>query len=534
MEIFNIGPLELLIFLILAFVLLGPKDMVLTAYKIGQAIRKFVRSPVWREILRSAQEIRELPTKLMDDTGLQQELEAIKKDTQDTVKEVNASMNEATKAMRVPEAEHIKLETGPKIEPAAGTIPAASQSSVESVPSMPAVFSGPPIPGLAQIPATDKKIGESEPIPGDSDSEIQAVVEPEAQAAVEATQTEPGVAAISNNDVVEPVGEKPKRVSRKKTQKVAESDPIVPVESHTEDVAVIPEAKTPKRTSRKKSAKVEVVDQDVILPNEDAGVTVNEIVEERPKRGKSRKTEIIDIGDDQAHEDSKVQASVLEPANGPESSAPMEQKPKKTSRRKPVEVAVVDEVSGITDLSPIAEPLKDIAATATTQPEVEQPEKPGRKKGIRKKESDSAAVDFVESNASTTILAIPEPDKESNNDDVPTVIDPPKKVTRKKVVSPVDFGQAQAAEAAGEQAITASIGLQKPIDMAESQPSLEIDAKKPVAASRRKRKVSEADNGHSNDIELVPVAETSKEAVEPETQPVVKRSRSPKRTAPAE
>jgi Sec-independent protein translocase protein TatA len=156
MEIFNIGPLELIIFLILAFVLLGPKDMVITAYKVGQAIRKFVRSPVWREILRSAQEIRELPTKLMDETGLQEELDAIKNDTQATLKEVNSSIKEVTEAARVPEAEHIRLETGPNITSASSTVPAATGNTYPppvtkpspEIRTMPAVFSGPPVPGM--------------------------------------------------------------------------------------------------------------------------------------------------------------------------------------------------------------------------------------------------------------------------------------------------------------------------------------------------------------------------------------------------
>ena len=217
MEIFNIGLPEILIFLLIAFVLLGPKDMVLTAYKIGQAIRKFVRSPVWREILHSAQEIRELPTKLMDESGLKEELEAIQKDTREAVQEVNASVKEAVEAARVPEAEHIRLETGPTIAPADGTVTASGPTypppvtpKKEELPAMPAVFDGPPVPGLARFP-TPAAV-----------EQPAAVDEPPAVSETPAAVDEPP--AVSESPAAVPPR---KRAPRKKKEEV----PAPPVEA---------------------------------------------------------------------------------------------------------------------------------------------------------------------------------------------------------------------------------------------------------------------------------------------------------------
>ena len=206
MEIFNIGLPELFIFLILAFILLGPKDMVLTAYKVGESVRKFVRSPIWKEILKQAQEIRELPTKLMDETGLKEELESIQKDTQDAVKEVNTSIKEAVDAARVPEAEHIKLDTTLPTTPASGTVPAtttpaspAPVSSSSSQPAMPAVFDGAPIPGLAKLPesstpeaanAAPTQTAASQPPDSEKAAEKEAAAV-KSSAAVEGTVSEP-------------------------------------------------------------------------------------------------------------------------------------------------------------------------------------------------------------------------------------------------------------------------------------------------------------------------------------------------------
>jgi Sec-independent protein translocase protein TatA len=110
MEILNIGPLELIIILVLMFVVLGPKQMVVTAYRIGSWIRGFVRSPMWKEILGYSMEIRELPQKLMDETGLKETLEEVRQSTQEATNELNQTVNEAVEAARVPEAEHLRVD----------------------------------------------------------------------------------------------------------------------------------------------------------------------------------------------------------------------------------------------------------------------------------------------------------------------------------------------------------------------------------------------------------------------------------------
>ena len=138
MEILNIGPLELLIFLIIAFILLGPRDMVLTAYKIGQFIRSIVRSPIWQEIMGYSRDIRDLPTKLMDETGLREELNSVQETTKDAMKEVNTSLREVSKAAEVPEASHLRIQpTGSSTQPAVpAPVPAVAHAASETLPSV--------------------------------------------------------------------------------------------------------------------------------------------------------------------------------------------------------------------------------------------------------------------------------------------------------------------------------------------------------------------------------------------------------------
>lgn len=147
MEILNIGPLELIIILILMFVVLGPKDMILTAQRIGQWIRKFVRSPMWREIWGYSQEIRELPQKIMEESGLEETLAEVRQSTQAAADELHNQIKEVTDATRVPEIEHLRIDPGAAVvgsqvisPPAANKVPEATPTEALAVPADPALL----------------------------------------------------------------------------------------------------------------------------------------------------------------------------------------------------------------------------------------------------------------------------------------------------------------------------------------------------------------------------------------------------------
>jgi len=95
--LFNIGPLEFILILVIMFILLGPEGMIKTARTIGTWIRQAVRSPMWTEIMGYSREIRELPTKIVKETGLDEDLKAIQAAASDATRETQASLNEARK-----------------------------------------------------------------------------------------------------------------------------------------------------------------------------------------------------------------------------------------------------------------------------------------------------------------------------------------------------------------------------------------------------------------------------------------------------
>ena len=73
MEILGIGPSELLFIIIIALIVLGPKDMQKAGKTVGRWLNNLVRSDGWKAFQQTSREIRTLPTKLMRDANLELE-----------------------------------------------------------------------------------------------------------------------------------------------------------------------------------------------------------------------------------------------------------------------------------------------------------------------------------------------------------------------------------------------------------------------------------------------------------------------------
>ena len=87
MSFFGIGPMELIFILIIMVLVLGPKNMVISAKKMGITLRKIVKSPLWATVMDTSREIREIPTRLIREAGIEEDLKGIKTAT-DSIKDV--------------------------------------------------------------------------------------------------------------------------------------------------------------------------------------------------------------------------------------------------------------------------------------------------------------------------------------------------------------------------------------------------------------------------------------------------------------
>ena len=85
MDILGIGPLELLFILIIALIVLGPKDMVKAGRTIGKFLRQIVTSPTWHAVTRTSTELRNLPNKLIRDAGLEEDIKQIQDATKNVI-----------------------------------------------------------------------------------------------------------------------------------------------------------------------------------------------------------------------------------------------------------------------------------------------------------------------------------------------------------------------------------------------------------------------------------------------------------------
>jgi sec-independent protein translocase protein TatB len=84
MEILGIGAPELIFIIILALIILGPRDMEKAGRTIGKWLNQLVNSDGWRAFQRTSREIRNLPTNLMRQANLD-ELKETGRDIQNVI-----------------------------------------------------------------------------------------------------------------------------------------------------------------------------------------------------------------------------------------------------------------------------------------------------------------------------------------------------------------------------------------------------------------------------------------------------------------
>ncbi len=95
MEIFNVGIWEFFFILLIALIVLGPDNMAKTGRTLGRWIYKLIRSPMWAQIVDTSREIRNLPTKIVREAGLEESLKEIQAETKAISGDVSKDLREA-------------------------------------------------------------------------------------------------------------------------------------------------------------------------------------------------------------------------------------------------------------------------------------------------------------------------------------------------------------------------------------------------------------------------------------------------------
>jgi len=72
MNIFGIGPLEIVFVLIIGILVLGPEGMISAGRKIGKFMSSIIRSNWWQNVRKGVTEIQYLPQRLMREAELEE------------------------------------------------------------------------------------------------------------------------------------------------------------------------------------------------------------------------------------------------------------------------------------------------------------------------------------------------------------------------------------------------------------------------------------------------------------------------------
>ena len=92
MQFLGIGPLEFLLIIVIAIIVLGPKGMIKAARETGRMIRRLIHSPLWRDVMETSREIRDLPNKIAREAGIEEDLEEFRRSTRNSLYDIDRSI----------------------------------------------------------------------------------------------------------------------------------------------------------------------------------------------------------------------------------------------------------------------------------------------------------------------------------------------------------------------------------------------------------------------------------------------------------
>lgn len=139
MDILGIGPTELVFIILIALILLGPKDMEKAGRTIGRFLRDMTQSESWRAFRDTSREIRNLPNRLMREANIediQKNAGKVGKDVQEAANDIKgfgtwsnpSAARPATPKSRPQPAE----DSEKKIAPPQATSPVEKKTEEES------------------------------------------------------------------------------------------------------------------------------------------------------------------------------------------------------------------------------------------------------------------------------------------------------------------------------------------------------------------------------------------------------------------
>jgi len=119
MDFLGVGPMELFFIVIIALIILGPRDMEKAGRTLGKWMNTLVRSDTWKLLRQASNKIKYLPNELMREAGMDEirkaGLDLNREVKQEMSKEISPEVIDPFKAWKEPQA-NLNLPVDPVID----------------------------------------------------------------------------------------------------------------------------------------------------------------------------------------------------------------------------------------------------------------------------------------------------------------------------------------------------------------------------------------------------------------------------------
>jgi sec-independent protein translocase protein TatB len=130
MEILGIGAQELIFIVIIALIVLGPKDMQKAGKTIGRWLNQLVNSDTWKVFQQTSGELRNLPRNLMKEANM--EMRETEQELRRTMDQVDPRPTRSVASSAPPASSHIR-RASPSNEPENSIQPPTANSDAASL-----------------------------------------------------------------------------------------------------------------------------------------------------------------------------------------------------------------------------------------------------------------------------------------------------------------------------------------------------------------------------------------------------------------
>jgi len=127
MDLLGVGPLELLFLILIALIVIGPRDIGKAARSIGRFLNRLYRSETWRMLTETSRKLRNLPNQLAQEAALEDSLDEMHQTIREVGQEIAQDVRTLDEDLQAwkkppPKSEQSPSESQPPMEKRSDTV----------------------------------------------------------------------------------------------------------------------------------------------------------------------------------------------------------------------------------------------------------------------------------------------------------------------------------------------------------------------------------------------------------------------------